>query len=46
MFRREEMLIQSANEDEERIKNILKMNDRRKKELREWNDKKDEIEYL
>lgn len=46
MYRREEMLIQSANEDEERIKNILKMNDRRKKELREWNDKKDEIEYL
>lgn len=46
MFKREEECEKSANEDEERTKNLNKILNRRKKELIDWNEQKDEIEEL
>lgn len=44
MKKREEMMEKSATERDEYIKNLLKIQDRRKKELLEWNDKKMKVE--
>jgi hypothetical protein len=46
MQKRQEEIEQSANEEEERTKNLLRIQDRRKKEILEWNDKKDKITIL
>lgn len=46
MKRREELIEQSATEEEERIKNLIKVQSKKKKEIMEWKDKKDEIEIL
>lgn len=46
MRKREELIEQSATDLDEKIKNQNKINKRRKKELKEWVDKKDKIEYL
>lgn len=46
MFRREREIEQSASEEEERMKNLLKVYDRRKREILEWKDKKTELEIL
>lgn len=39
MFRREKMIRQSANEEEEKIKNLMKVQQKRKKEVLEWHEK-------
>lgn len=46
MKRREELIEQSASEEEERIKNLMKVQSRKKKDIMDWKDKKDEIEIL
>ena len=46
MRKRQEEIEQSSTEEEERTKNLLKVQDRRKKEILEWNDKKDKITLL
>lgn len=49
MFRREEEIIQSANEEEERQKNLNRTQEKRKKELLEWHEngrKNGEIDTL
>ena len=46
MYRREEMIEQSANETEERIKNVLKIQAKKKDEIIENSDKKDQLEDL
>lgn len=46
MYKREEMIIQSANEEEEIIKNMMKINRMRKKEIIDWNEQKTEIEEV
>lgn len=46
MFKRERLIQQSANEEEEKRKNINKLIGRRKKEIIEWKDTKNEIEIL
>lgn len=44
MKRREELIEQSTNEKEERLKNLLNVSNRRKKEIIEWKTQKTEIE--
>ena len=46
MYRREQMIEQSANEKEEKVKNLLKLQDRKKREIMDWNEKKTVIEIL
>lgn len=46
MAAREEMMKQEPTEEQERIKNQLKLIERRKKEIIEWRDKKTVTEYL
>ena len=46
MFRREKMIKQSANEDEEREKNKLKVERRKKSDMEKWQDTKKTIETL
>lgn len=46
MQKRQEEIEQSANENEEYMKNYLKIIDRRKKEILDWSDKKDKITLL
>lgn len=47
MYRREEEIGKiSANEETEKQKNLNKLSRRRKKEIMEWNNKKDKIENL
>ena len=47
MKRREELMGEALTEKEERIKNNMKILQRRKKEIDEWlNDKKQRLEYL
>lgn len=46
MFRREKLIQQSATENEERIKNIMRVQDRRKKEIIDWKTQKTEIEDI
>lgn len=43
MFKREREIEQSATEKEERDKNLLRVEKRRKKEIIDWNDKKDKL---
>lgn len=45
MFRREREIEQAANEEEERLKNLNKTSERRKKEREGWTDKKDQYEF-
>lgn len=46
MLRREEEIKQSATEEEEATKNRLLIESRKKKEIEEWQDKKNKIELL
>lgn len=46
MFKREREIIQSKNADEERRKNEMMIYDRRKREIIEWRDQKDELEWI
>lgn len=46
MFEREKIIKKSQNEEEERTKNLLTLQKKRKKELMEWNDKKDKLEEI
>lgn len=46
MKRREELIKQSANELEEKLKNQLKVAKRKKEDLKKWGEEKTVIEYL
>ena len=43
MYKREDMVQQAASEEEERIRNQLKVGQRKKQEILEWNDEKTKI---
>lgn len=44
--RREKICIESMSEDDEKMKNYLSLQQRKKKEILEWHDKKNEVEGI